>query len=318
MIEVNNLTKKYGSTVAVDNISFSVSKGEVLGFLGPNGAGKSTTMKVLSCFIPPTSGRVSVCGLDTATDSLEIRKNIGYLPENNPLYNDINVLESIEFISGVRGIRGYKRKSRIDAVVEICGLKTVLKKDIGELSKGFRQRVGLAQALVHDPEVLILDEPTSGLDPNQVMEIRALIKKLGEEKTIMISTHILPEVSATCGRIIIISNGKIVACEQAEDLRKKVQKQSMLVAHIRGPRKKVRENLLSIDFVSKVEDRAEEAKKIGVFYISVHEQKGVSEGKMSELIFQTVAKNAWNLRELRWEEISLENIFHELTMEEKQ
>jgi len=318
MIEVNNLTKKYGTTVAVDNISFSVSKGEVVGFLGPNGAGKSTTMKVLSCFIPATSGSVSVCGLDTTVDSLEIRRNIGYLPENNPLYNDINVLESIAFVCGIRGIRGYKRKSRIDEVVEVCGLKTVLKKDIGELSKGFRQRVGLAQALIHDPEVLILDEPTSGLDPNQVMEIRALIKKLGEEKTIMISTHILPEVSATCGRIIIINNGSIVACEHAEDLRKKVNKQSMLVAHIRGPRDKVHKKLLSIDFVSEVEDRAEPAKKVGEFYISVHKQRGESEGKMSERIFQEVAKNTWNLRELRWEELSLESIFHELTMEERQ
>ncbi|WP_243664772.1 ABC transporter ATP-binding protein [Rhodothermus marinus] len=194
MIEVRELTKRYGSEVAVDRISFTVRSGEVLGFLGPNGAGKTTTMKVITCYLPPTEGTVLVDGLDVRHDSLAIRQKIGYLPENTPLYPDMVTYDYLEFMAAMRGLDGAARRRRLAEVIEVCGLGDVLTKRIDALSKGYRQRVGLAQAMVHDPPILILDEPTSGLDPNQIVEIRSLIKTLGREKTVILSTHILPEV----------------------------------------------------------------------------------------------------------------------------
>jgi ABC-2 type transport system ATP-binding protein len=210
-ITVRNLTKVYGAQKAVDSISFDVKTGEILGFLGPNGAGKSTTMKVITCFLPQTSGTVEVDGLSTIDRSLDVRKKIGYLPENNPLYHEMNVLEYLEYAAQLHGMKGSAINGRIKEMVHVCGLETVRHKDIGELSKGFRQRVGLAQAMIHEPDVLILDEPTSGLDPNQIVEIRNLIKQLGRAKTVILSTHILSEVQATCDRVLIINEGKIVA-----------------------------------------------------------------------------------------------------------
>lgn len=216
-IAVKHLSKYYGEQAAVDNISFEANKGEILGFLGPNGAGKSTTMKIITTFIPPTEGIVEVAGLNIAEHPLEIQQKIGYLPENNPLYLDMYVLEYLNFIGRIYKMKNLK--SRIAEVIHMVGLEKEQHKQIGALSKGYRQRVGLAQAIIHDPEILILDEPTSGLDPNQLEEIRGLIKKIGEEKTVMLSTHIMQEVEAICDRVIIIKNGKIVANERAEDLQ---------------------------------------------------------------------------------------------------
>ena len=216
-IEVNNITKLYGQQKALDQVSFSINAGEVVGLLGPNGAGKSTLMKIITCFIPPTSGTVKVSGYDIQEQSIEVRKRIGYLPENNPLYSDMYIKEYLGFIAGIHKL-GQISKNRIEEIIHITGLVEEQNKKIGALSKGFKQRVGLAQALIHDPEVLIMDEPTSGLDPNQLLEIRNLIKEIGREKTVMLSTHIMQEVEAVCDRAIIINKGRIVADESVESL----------------------------------------------------------------------------------------------------
>ncbi len=217
---VNHLSKVYGEQKAVDNISFEAKKGEILGFLGPNGAGKSTTMKILTCFIPQTEGKATVCNFDTETQSMEVRKHIGYLPEHNPLYRDMYVREYLMFIAGLHKID--KRKAVVDDMIERTGLGLEQHKLIQALSRGYRQRVGLAQALLHQPEVLILDEPTSGLDPNQLVEIRRLIKDLGEEKTVIFSSHIMQEIEALCDRVIIINRGKLVANDSIDALRQKI------------------------------------------------------------------------------------------------
>ena len=208
-IIANNITKLYGAQRALDNVSFEVKTGEIVGFLGPNGAGKSTMMKILTCFIPQTSGTATVCGFDIAEESLEVRKNVGYLPEHNPLYVEMYIKEYLEFIAGLHKVKNVKQ--RIAEMIEMTGLQVEQKKKIGALSKGYRQRVGLAQALIHDPKVLILDEPTTGLDPNQLGEIRNLIIEIGKQKTVMLSTHIMQEVEAVCDRVIIVNNGQIVA-----------------------------------------------------------------------------------------------------------
>ncbi|MBK9196349.1 MAG: gliding motility-associated ABC transporter ATP-binding subunit GldA [Flavobacteriales bacterium] len=216
-ISVRNISKLYGAQKALDNVSFEIGAGEVVGFLGPNGAGKSTMMKVLTCFLPPTSGSAAVCGHDTRDASMDVRRNVGYLPEHNPLYTDLYVREYLEFVAGVHGLK--KKNERVREMIGTVGLEREQHKRIGTLSKGYRQRVGLAQALIHDPKVLILDEPTSGLDPNQLEEVRGLIKRIGTEKTVMLSTHIMQEVEAICDRVIIIDRGRIVADGTAADLR---------------------------------------------------------------------------------------------------
>ena len=216
-ISVRNVTKRYGAQKALDAVSFEIGAGEVVGFLGPNGAGKSTMMKVLTCFIPPNEGDASVCGFDIRERSIQVRKNVGYLPEHNPLYTDLYVRESLEFVAGMYGMK--KKGDRVREIIGTVGLEREQHKKIGALSKGYRQRVGLAQAMIHDPQVLILDEPTSGLDPNQLEEIRGLIKTIGREKTVMLSTHIMQEVEAICDRVIIIDRGRIVADDRAANLR---------------------------------------------------------------------------------------------------
>jgi len=218
-IKVQNVTKIYGEQKALNDICFEINSGEIVGLLGPNGAGKSTLMKIITCFIPPTSGKISVNEFDVMNHPIEVKKIVGYLPENNPLYLDMYVREYLEFIAGIHQL-GSKTKERVDLMIDICGLEIERKKKIGALSKGFRQRVGLAQALIHDPSVLILDEPTSGLDPNQIVEIRNLIAKIGKEKTVMLSTHIMQEVEAICKRAIIINHGRIVADDATENLSK--------------------------------------------------------------------------------------------------
>lgn len=237
MIKVDHLSKDYGAArPAVDDISFHVRRGEVLGFLGPNGAGKTTTMKMLTSYLAPSSGKAEVAGHDVYADSLEVRRRIGYLPEDTPLYKEMSVLEYLEFICDVRGVSKESRPGRLRKVADQCGIGDRLGSLIGELSKGFRQRVGLAQAIVHEPEVLILDEPTSGLDPNQIAEIRGVIKQIGQEKTVIFSTHILGEVQATCSRVIIISDGKIVADGTPDELSRKTTGASEIIIEIGGRR----------------------------------------------------------------------------------
>ncbi|MEZ4791421.1 MAG: gliding motility-associated ABC transporter ATP-binding subunit GldA [Flavobacteriales bacterium] len=225
-ISVSGITKLYGPQKALDGVSFSVGTGEVVGFLGPNGAGKSTMMRILTCYLPPSAGSATVCGFDTGRDSLKVRRHVGYLPEHNPLYLDLYVPEYLDLVAGMHGLR--HRGPRVKEMIELVGLGPERHKRIGALSKGYRQRVGLAQAMIHDPEVLILDEPTSGLDPNQLVEVRALIRRMGEKKTVMLSTHIMQEVEAICDRVIIIDRGKLVADDKASSLRSGPQQRVLL------------------------------------------------------------------------------------------
>jgi ABC-2 type transport system ATP-binding protein len=232
-IRVENISKKYGRQKALDSVSFEIKSGEIVGLLGPNGAGKSTMMKILTCFIPPTSGDASVCGFNIQEQSIDVRRKVGYLPENNPLYLDMYVKEYLEFVAGIYKVPNKKKK--VDEMIEITGIEIEQKKKIGALSKGYRQRVGLAQAMIHDPEVLILDEPTSGLDPNQLIEIRNLIKKIGTHKTVMLSTHIMQEVEAICDRAIIINKGIIVADDKTANLSKLAGSKNIITAEFDKP-----------------------------------------------------------------------------------
>ena len=217
-LSLKNVSKQYKNQKAVDNISFELKSGEIVGFLGPNGAGKSTTMKIITCFIPPTNGTISVCGLDVSNDHLMVKKKVGYLPENNPLYYDMYVREFLNFVASLHKVKN--KKDRVNEMIELVGLQKEEHKKIGTLSKGYKQRVGLAQAMIHDPDVLILDEPTTGLDPNQIVEIRDLIKNFGKNKTVLLSTHIMQEVESMCDRVIIINEGKIVADDSVESIKK--------------------------------------------------------------------------------------------------
>ncbi|MCH3923722.1 MAG: ATP-binding cassette domain-containing protein [Bacteroidales bacterium] len=219
-IEIKNLTKIYGEQKALDNVSLSIGEGEIVGLLGPNGAGKSTMMKIITCFIPPTQGEVKVCGYDIFNEPMKVRSSIGYLPEQNPLYLEMYVREFLTFVAGIHNIDNKVKKERVDMMIEKVGLTKEVNKKIGMLSKGYRQRVGIAQAMIHNPKVLILDEPTTGLDPNQLVEIRELVKQLGQEKTVLLSTHIMQEVEAVCKRVIIINNGRLVADDSIEHLAK--------------------------------------------------------------------------------------------------
>ncbi len=310
MIEVKNLTKRYGMTVAAKDVSFTVNNGEVLGFLGPNGAGKTTTMKILTCFMPPTAGSAVVEGFDILENSLEVRKRIGYLPESTPLYTDMMVEDYLAFIAEVRQIPKSQRNERIKKMVSVCNLQSVLKKDIGELSKGFKQRVGLAQAMIHDPKILILDEPTSGLDPNQIIEIRELIKELGKEKTIILSTHILPEVSATCDRVIIINEGKLIASGTPEELQDSAQGDSILYTTIHASKSDIEKVFAEVDFV-KEHIFIDQHDKANRYKIVVKK----SEKNPGESIFKLALDKGWTLSEIHKESMSLEDIFLKLTRE---
>jgi ABC-2 type transport system ATP-binding protein len=307
MIEVENITKSYGPTHALRGVSCRIDKGEIVGFLGPNGAGKSTTMKILTCFIPADSGRATVDGLDVFSESLEVRRKIGYLPESTPLYMDMPVVDFLKFVGGMRGIGRSRLRSRIGEVVKLTGLEGAVGKHIGELSKGYRQRVGLAQALIHEPDILILDEPTSGLDPNQIKEIRDLIKEIGKEKTVILSTHILPEVTATCDRAIIISDGRVVASGTPQELMARGRGGQQVVAFIRGPKADVQAKLANIAGVSEVS--ASESDDGVVRY----ELRGSEGTGLSEHVFRAVAENRWSLTELHRGHATLEQVFAELT-----
>jgi ABC-2 type transport system ATP-binding protein len=310
MIDVRNLSKKFGNIVAVNGITFTVNRGEVVGLLGPNGAGKTTTMRIITCYLPASSGTALVAGFDVFNDSLEVRRRVGYLPENAPLYLDMPVLDFLQFISAIRGIPKQETKSRIRKMVEVCGLESVINRDIGELSKGFRQRVGLAQSLIHDPEILILDEPTVGLDPTQIIEIRELIKEIGKEKTVILSSHILPEVSATCNRIIIIHKGEIVGSGTPDEMAQSSKKSEIIHITIKGPLEDIQRQLNGIPEVKefKVASRDD-----GVNSFEIKSELGVD---LSEKLFFMVVNNRWILTELKKETINLEDIFLKLTTEE--
>jgi len=306
-IRIDHLTKRYGPQTAVDDISFRVSAGEVLGFLGPNGAGKSTTMKMICGLIAPNAGTIAVGGKSVADDPDKVREMIGYLPESNPLYEDMPVLDLLHFAARMQGVPKDREEQRIREMVDACGLGDEKHKKVGELSKGYRQRVGLAQAMVHDPQVLILDEPTTGLDPNQIVEIRSLIKELGQAKTVIFSTHILPEVEAICDRIVIINRGRIVADGSPAVLR--AQAQGEEVWHVRvedvtpevvlaglgqGPA------LASVSLVGGTRDR--------------YEVRGVTGTNTARAIYGACVANHWLLTELRPLETRLEDIFRDLTL----
>jgi ABC-2 type transport system ATP-binding protein len=308
-ITVENLTKQYGSQKAIDSISFDVRPGEILGFLGPNGAGKTTTMKIITCFMAPSDGDVKVGDFSIHDNQEEIKKQIGYLPENNPLYYEMPVLEYLNFVAELQGVEKNKIRNRIVEMVHLTGLNEEKHKKIGELSKGFRQRVGLAQAMIHDPEVLILDEPTTGLDPNQIIEIRKLIRELGREKTVVLSTHILPEVEATCDRILIINKGKIVADGSPDTLRKQAQGEEILKVQIAEAvnRDELISSLRNLESVGMVDPVADET---GSFIIQS------KEGKSSRRsIFQLCVQKNWILTEMTPIETKLEDIFRDLTIE---
>jgi ABC-2 type transport system ATP-binding protein len=306
MLEVKDLNKKFGEVHAVKNLSFEVNKGEILGFLGPNGAGKTTTMRIITCFIPASSGTVKVNGLDTVDQDLEVRKKIGYLPESTPLYNDMLVKEYLQFTGEIRGLRGGKLSSRIDDMFQVCGLTKMAGRQIGNLSKGFRQRVGLAQAMLHDPQLLILDEPTSGLDPNQIIEIRQLIKNMGKEKTVIYCSHILSEVSATCNHILIINQGAIVASGTAEELTAKMNKENRYVLRLKADKASVESKLKAIEGVDRVQS-VQSGEWVDAVAIAKDNQD------IGEKIYKCVFENGWSLAELKRESASLEDVFTQLT-----
>ncbi|MFO0576339.1 MAG: ATP-binding cassette domain-containing protein [Polyangia bacterium] len=312
MIHVEGLTKHYGPVVAVGGISFDVRAGEVLGFLGPNGAGKTTTMKILTSFLAPTAGQAEIAGYDVFDQALEARARIGYLPEGTPLYRDMTVLEYLQFIADIRQLeRGDKRTRRLKQVVEQCGIGDRLGFLIGELSKGFKQRVGLAQAILHEPEVLILDEPTSGLDPNQIVDIRQVIRDIGKEKTVIFSTHIMQEVQAVCSRVLIISKGKIAADGRPDDLQRKAQGQMELVVEILGDVNVARSGLEAVDGVAAVRPAPADGEEAGAGHRFVVMAR--SGGDPRAEIFRMAAQKGLVLLELKRERASLEEVFRTLT-----
>jgi ABC-2 type transport system ATP-binding protein len=308
MIQIKNLTKRFGELKAVDDVSFDVRTGEILGFLGPNGAGKTTTVRIITCYMLPTSGWVQVDGLSVLEHSLEVRKKIGYLPESAPLYSEMIVSDYLRFVMSIRDIARDRWSRRMKEIIDICGLGPVIHRNIGELSKGFKQRVGLAQAMVHDPEVLILDEPTSGLDPNQIAEIRSLIKELGKEKTVILCTHILPEVEATCGRVLIINEGRIVADGSPAELQSSFQGKEQIYLELRTPLEDVRSKLANLENVDKVEQIASDGDGLKKFTIEC--ATGVD---LREKLFRLAVENSWVLLEMRKEQASLEDVFRQLT-----
>lgn len=300
-LSVQSITKEYGPQKAVNNLSFDVSGGTIMGFLGPNGAGKSTTMKMISCYITPTSGTAEVCGYDIHKNPLDVRKHIGYLPENNPLYLDMYVKEYLQFVAGIHKIN--KKNKRVDELVEMTGLGKEQHKLIGALSKGYRQRVGLAQAMIHNPDVLILDEPTSGLDMNQLVDIRNLITELGKEKTVILSTHIMQEVQAMCDRVIIINNGSLVADDPIKNLSNRISEEQRITINLLN-------NNVDISSIKNI---------TGVTDVNMSEDGIVisSDAKIDirKDVFNHAVASNWIIIEMKKEVISVEDVFQKLTKE---
>ena len=312
MIEVSNLTKRYAGNTAVSDLSFTVNRGEIVGLLGPNGAGKSTTMRILSCFIPATSGTARVAGLDVFTQADDVRRSIGYMPENNPLHNDMRVREYLKFRARLKGLGLSRSRQRVDAVIAQCGLNDVSRRIVGQLSKGYRQRVGLADALVHEPELIILDEPTIGLDPSQIRVVRQLIKELASHHTVLISSHILPEVEMTCNRVMIMRDGRILASDTPENLEKSMGRTGHIIAEIAAPLE---------DLQACWEGMAE----VAHFNIAPCEGEyqrcsltAVGGADLRPKIFEAVRERNWKLRELFRLRHSLEDVYMRLTRPESE
>jgi ABC-2 type transport system ATP-binding protein len=299
-IKVSNLTKIYGKQRALDNVSFKIDAGEIVGLVGPNGAGKSTIMKIITCFIPQTSGDVDVCGFDVVTQSIDVRKKVGYLPEHNPLYLDMYVMEYLEFLAGIHKL-GKNTKTRIAEMVDITGLEVEKYKKIGALSKGYRQRVGLAQAMIHNPDVLILDEPTSGLDPNQLVDIRSLIKKIGKEKTVLFSTHIMQEVEAVCNKILVIDEGKIIADKTTVEMHNMNSEVQIISVEFDGE--------ISKTLIRSIPGIIEVIQISGKSWII----KANTEKDIRHDIFKLAVNNNLTVLSMKNEEQSLEQTFHQLT-----
>ena len=314
MIEVEGLAKRYGDIEALQGISFKVNKGEIVGFLGPNGAGKSTCLKIMTCFIPPSAGKVRIGGKDVQEHSREVRNKFGYLPESAPLYTDMIAYDYLKYIGQLRGLSGKKLTERLTLVASKCGISNVLGQIVGTLSKGYRQRVCLAQALIHDPEILVLDEPTVGLDPNQVVEIRSLIKELGSERTVILSSHILPEVLATCDRIIIIHRGKLVANGTPEQLQREQMSNPPVVLRLQASEAvtepKVLEVLQAREWVA-----AAKSRPVGIPGELEFELRGEGEADLRARAVALASEQKWALLEVRRELLDLEGLFRKLTQE---
>jgi len=303
MIEVSDLTKRYGGRTAVENVSFTVQRGEIVGLLGPNGAGKSTILRILSTFLPATSGTVRVAGFDVFYRSAEVRRRIGYMPENNPLHLDLRVREYLKFRARLKGLSAGQARERVGIVMEQCGLTDVSRRIVGQLSKGYRQRVGLADALVHQPELLILDEPTIGLDPNQVRSVRQLIKELGKTHTILLSTHILPEVEMTCSRILILHEGKLLAADRKENLEKSLGQEGQVIAEIAAPLLALQECWKEMELIEHYDIAPSE----GEYHrCALTPRAGVD---IRPLVFEKVRLHGWTMRELKRSSHTLEDIF---------
>jgi ABC-2 type transport system ATP-binding protein len=311
MITVKELSKRYARTIAVDQISFEVAKGQIVGFLGPNGAGKTTTMRMLTCFLPPTSGTATVAGFDVLEQSLEVRKRIGYLPETPPIYPEMETVEYLKFVGKLKGLSGAELQKRVDYVCERCAVSDVKKKLLGKLSKGYRQRVGLAQAIVHNPDVLILDEPTAGLDPKQINETRDLIKGLAGDHTIILSTHILPEVEQTCQQVIIINKGKLVATDSVRNLQARARGAESVVVEIAARSGNVEPATVQqrLERIAGVSWVVSKMQVDGRAVFEVESQKGFVRGDLA----RAIVESGWDLNELRPASMSLEEIFLQLT-----
>jgi ABC-2 type transport system ATP-binding protein len=312
MISVKDLSKRYARNTAVDHISFEVEKGQIVGFLGPNGAGKTTTMRILTCFLPPSSGSATVAGFDVLEAPLEVKKRIGYLPEAPPLYLEMRTAEYLTFVGRLKGLSGADLRQRVDTVCDRCAVGDVKNKLLGKLSKGYRQRVGLAQAIIHNPDVLILDEPTAGLDPKQINETRDLIKSLAGDHTIILSTHILPEVEQTCEKVIIINKGKLVATDSVNNLQRRARGAELVLVEVAGRNSvldsgRVQERLERVSGVGRV--TLKEKKQSGAIF----EVEGLKEKLVRGDLARAVVEAGWDLNELRTEAVSLEEIFLQLT-----
>src|SRR6185369_15067616 len=312
MINVKNLTKRYARTVAVDGISFDVGKGQIVGFLGPNGAGKTTTMRILTCFLPPSDGTATVAGFDVLEQPLEVKKRIGYLPETPPIYQEMETDEYLRFVGQLKGLTGAELERRINYVSERCSISDVRKKLLGKLSKGYRQRVGLAQAIIHNPDVLILDEPTAGLDPKQINETRDLIRSLAGDHTIILSTHILPEVEQTCEQVVIINKGRLVATDSVRNLQARARGAESVVLEVAG-----RDTALD---VGKVQQRLQQIAGVGGVVLrnqfdshAVFEIEGQKGALVRGDLARAVVESGWDLNELRPAAMSLEEVFLQLT-----
>lgn len=310
MIQVDNLVKRYAGFTAVHGLTFSVQKGEIVGFLGPNGAGKSTTMRILSCFMPATQGTAIVAGFDIHQQPLEVRRRIGYMPENVPLYPEMRVCEYLHFRAALKGVPRSRRKARVQEVSERCGIADVSRKIIGQLSKGYRQRVGLADALVHDPELIILDEPTIGLDPNQIRQVRSMIKDLARTHTVLLSTHILPEVEMTCSRVLIINRGRIVASDTPENLKRLRMGGGETVIELRAEAQAAKAALGALPGARGADAEALEG---GYCRVTVHPLR---EEDLREAAAEAVRGRGWGIRELTRRHQTLEDVFVQITTED--